>query len=138
MQLSQVLKTWRVQGTRLMIEWMGGEILNGPSLYTITAVPYSANMTIDASVGGVAVIAPTNNVAFAIAAPTNPPTTRGQSLTITIRNASGGALGVVTFNAIFKLSAWTQPANGFSRSITFLWNGTNWVESSRTTVDVPN
>ena len=99
-------------------------------------VVYSANMSPNCSLGNRSIITATNGTAFTIAAPTNP--LDGQVLTITIRNASGGALGAATWNAVFKMAAWTQPANGFSRSITFQYNGTNWVEIGRTPADVPN
>jgi hypothetical protein len=74
--------------------------------------------------------------AFTINAPTNG--LDGMQLTITLRNASGGALGVATWNAAFKMSAWTNPANGQSRSITFRYDSTNWVQVGQTGVDVPN
>jgi len=76
-----------------------------------------------------------DTTAFSVSAPTNP--TVGQRITITINNASGGALGTITWNAVFKLAAWTSPANTYSRSIDFAWNGGNWIEVGRTTVDVP-
>lgn len=153
MTLSQFLKTWRVQGTSLVAELFGGLTLNGPTTINgalalgtggeitqpLVALVYGPAITPDASAGNVQVVTATNNVAFTINAPTNPPAAGStQFLTLTIRNASGGALGVATFNAAFKLAAWTQPANGFSRSITFRWDGANWVEVNRTTVDVPN
>lgn len=108
-------------------------------------VTYSASMTPDIGLGGAVTITATNAVAFTINAPllngtaitaTNVPL--GTILQLTIRNTSGGALGVATFNAVFRLSAWTQPATGNSRSIMFRWDGTNWVEQSRTAADVPN
>lgn len=97
---------------------------------------YSASMTIDAADGNLHIITATNGTAFTINAPTN--AVIGTSITVTIRNASGGALGAATWNAIFKMSAWTQPANANSRSITFRYDHTNWIEISRTTADVPN
>ena len=100
-------------------------------------ITYSASMTIALGSGAVAVITATNNTAFTINAPTGTPLT-GDQLTVIIRNPSGGALGAVTWNAIFKMSAWTQPANGFSRSITFRFDGTNWIQVGQTGVDVPN
>lgn len=101
------------------------------------AVTYSAAMTIDASLGNIATITATNGTAFTINAPTNPVT--GQKLTVRIRNTSGGALGVATWNAAFKMgAAWVQPATAFSRSIDFDYDGTNWVESDRTAADVAN
>jgi hypothetical protein len=103
----------------------------------ISTLTYSASMTPDCDLGNEFVITATNNTAFAINAPASSPGT-GQRITVTIRNASGGALGAVTWNAVFKMSAWTQPANGFSRSIDFIYNGTNWVQAGQTGVDVPN
>lgn len=99
-------------------------------------VTYSASMTPDASQGNRQIITATNNTAFTINVPTTP--SLNQSLIFTVRNASGGALGAVTWNAIFKMATWTQPANGTSRSITFYYDGTNWIEISRTPADVPN
>lgn len=99
-------------------------------------VTYSASMTVDASIGNTATITATNGTAFTINAPSNP--TTGQQLLVRIRNTSGGALGVATWNAVFKMTAWTQPATTFSRAIQFNYDGTNWVEFTRTAADVPN
>jgi hypothetical protein len=52
---------------------------------------------------------------------------KGRRITIKVKNVSGGALGALTWDTKYKLAVWTQPANGFSRSITFVWDGTNWV-----------
>ena len=51
----------------------------------------------------------------------------------------GSALGAVTWDTLYKLAAWTSPANGTQRTITFRFdpNG-SWYEVNRTTVDVPN
>lgn len=102
----------------------------------IDVVVYSASMTPDASLGEAKTITITNATAFAINAPTSPLT--GQYTEYLLRNTSGGAAGVATWNAIFKMTAWTQPANGFSRSILFRYDGTNWVEVDRGAADVPN
>lgn len=100
---------------------------------------YSASITPDASVFKSFVLSANNGTAFTINAPINAQENElDVELTFVIRNVSGGALGAVTWNAIYKLATWTQPANGFSRSITFRWNGTNWLEVSRTPIDVPN
>lgn len=100
------------------------------------APAYGPAVAIDASLGNEFDITATNGVAFTVSNPTN--AVDGELITITIRNTSGGALGAVTWDTLYKLAAWTSPATGFSRSITFKYNGTNWVEISRTTVDVPN
>jgi hypothetical protein len=93
-------------------------------------------MTPDSSQANTLVITATDGVAFTINAPTNPAT--GKQITFMIRNATGGALGAATWNAIFKMAAWTQPGTATSRSITFVYDGTNWVEISRTPADVAN
>jgi hypothetical protein len=99
-------------------------------------VAYSGSMTINAASGNEFDITASNGSAFTINAPTG--MFDGQRITITLRNTSGGALGAATWNAVFKMSAWTNPATGFSRSIDFKYNGTNWVQVSQTGVDVAN
>jgi hypothetical protein len=94
---------------------------------------YGTTISTNTLLGNDFVITATDGVAFAIAAPTNAGSfvdtgTHGQRITYTIRNTSGGALGTVTWNSVFKMGAWVSPANGFSRSIEFRYNGTNWVE----------
>lgn len=105
-----------------------------------TAPTWGAAVTIDTSPASGSAwqrITATSNVAYTIGAPSTAVT--GQRLLITIRNTSGGALGAATFNAIYKLgAAWTNPANGFSRSIEFVFDGTNWVEYTRSAADVAN
>jgi hypothetical protein len=61
------------------------------------------------------------------------------TLTYVIKNVSGGAMGTVRWNSGLKLgSAWANPANGYNRSITFWYDGANWLEVSRGSGDVPN
>lgn len=99
-------------------------------------VTYGASITIDAREGNVFETTATNGTAFTINAPTNP--ADGQAMTLTIKNTSGGALGAITWNAVFKMAAWTSPGTGNNRSITFVYDGTNWIERYRTASDVPN
>lgn len=107
---------------------------------------YGANITIDAHLGEFFEVEPTNGVAFTLNAPTSTPggagTPASQQITIRIKNTTGGALGAATFTGGaggYRLgAAWTQPATGFSRSITFVWDRTNWIEVSRTAADVAN
>jgi len=98
--------------------------------------PYDGNLNFDASLGNEFVCTVTGGAALAMNAPTNPRT--GQRITIRFRNTSGGAMGTITWNAVFKLAAWTNPANGFSRAIDFDYDGTDWIEVGRTPADVPN
>ena len=101
-----------------------------------TAPTYGANVVIDASLGNQFDVSVSNGTAFQVNSPTN--SVDGQRITIKLQNNSGGAMGAVTWGASYKLAAWTSPATGFSRSIDFRFNGSNWVEITRTTVDVPN
>lgn len=105
------------------------------TLHKKVTVTYSASMTLDTSLGDEFVITATDGNAFSITA-SNP--IDSQRITVTIRNNAGGALGAVTWNPVFKMSTWTQPANTNSRSIDFRYDGTNWVQVSQTGVDVPN
>jgi hypothetical protein len=99
---------------------------------------YGASIDIDARAGEYAIVIATNGTAFTINAPTNP--SNGQRLTVQIYNNSGGALGAITWNPVFKLAAFTAPANNTSRLITFVYSSglIKWTEVSRTTADVPN
>lgn len=102
-------------------------------------ITYSASMTPNTLQGDWQIITATNGTAFTINAPTNALNlVDGAQLTITLKNSSGGALGAATWNAVFKMSTWTNPANGQNRSITFRYDSTNWVQVSQTGVDVPN
>lgn len=157
MNLKALIKTYRPLTN--IVEWMGGAIFNGNLSTTGTFTPtgaitqgaalkqplvtvtYSAAPVIDASLGNLFVMTITDAVAFVFAAPTNPPSgTDAQEITITVRNGSGGAHGAGTWNAVFKTQATVFPAiaNGFSRSIRFRWNGTNWVELWRSAADIAN
>jgi hypothetical protein len=100
------------------------------------ALAYSASMTLDAADATRFVITPSNGVAFTINAPTN--LTAEQEIEVVITNNTGGALGAATWNAIFKMAAWTQPATGFHRGIRFWYDGSFLYEICRNTVDIPN
>ena len=140
MQVKRFLKSWRVFGSRLFAEWMGGVINNGAVMSVLTTLTYGVSIAIDASLGNDFVVSITDAVAFAIAAPTNPPPTGfDQVINLTFRNTSGGAHGAGTFNAVFKTQgAFPAIATGNSRTFSFRWNGTNWVEFWRTAADVAN
>lgn len=110
----------------------------GGSAQTIVlqTVAGAGTVSIDASAGDEQYLTVSTGSGFTIGAPTN--ATTGQLLVINIRNSSGGALGTVTWNATFKMAAWTSPGNANSRSIVFRYDGSNWVERFRTPADVPN
>lgn len=128
--------TW--DGT-LIANLSGSNVVGGAVAPTATTLVYVSGVppVINAALGNEFILTVTDNVVVAFAAPTGPVGV-GQQITLTLRNTSGGGLGGTTFNAIFKMSAWTDPADTKSRSITWEWNGTNWVQVSQTGVDVPN
>ena len=99
-------------------------------------VGWGTSTTLDASLANEFVITPTANNAWTLNAPTSART--GQRITIQIRATLGYAIGALTWDAVFKVAAWTNPADGYSRAIDFIYNGTNWIEVSRTPADVPN
>jgi hypothetical protein len=102
------------------------------------SLTYAATITPDATKANFFNVVATNATAFTIAAPVSSVVDpQSQKITIEIANNSGGALGTVTWNGIYKLAAWVSPATGNRRSITFQWNTASWVEISRTTSDVP-
>lgn len=97
---------------------------------------YGTTVAFDASAAHSFSLTVTDGVAFAISAPTNPAT--GKMITITIKNTSGGAVGTITWNAVFKMATFTTPATANQRSISFVYDGTNWVELYKTAADVSN
>lgn len=102
-------------------------------------VAYSASITPDSDAGNIFQVFASTGVAFTINAPVGT-LTDGQEITIRISNTSGGALGVVTWNAAFKMATWSNPANGSGRCITFYYDASTpaWIEKSRNTSDIPN
>ncbi len=111
----------------------------GPSPYGfagLVAPAYSSTVTIDAKAGKTFVITANNTSPFTISAPTSPAS--GQEIRVTIKNTSGGVLGTATWNSVYKMAAWTQPADTKNRTITFSYDGVNWIEVTRTTADVSN
>lgn len=142
----RVFRSWRVAGTQLFTELFGGMIRAAADAEPVVTLVYSAAPVPQLEQGNQHVMTVTDAVAHVIGAPlfggaamsaTNPGT--GMVWTLTVRNASGGAAGALTFNAVFKIAgAWVATATGFSRSITFRWNGTNHVELYRGAADVSN
>lgn len=107
----------------------------------VVALTDAAAVVVDASLGTYFTLA-------ALASPrtiNNPLTTSGgvsglligMTRTFDILNSTGGAL-VTTWSANYKLAgAWTDPANGKRRKITFTFVGSNsWIEDSRVGGDI--
>jgi hypothetical protein len=118
-----------------MSQSSGSQTISPRYLVGKVALTYGASVAINAARGfGFVIIADDGN-AFTVANPTNP--TTGQRITIRIANASGGDLGAVTWDTAYKLGTWVSPDDGYSRSIDFQYDGTNWIEVCRS-ADVPN
>jgi len=100
------------------------------------APTYGVSVAINAALADEFTINVSDGVGFTIANPTNG--SDGMAITIMVRNASGGIMGLVTWDTAYRLAAWTNPANAFSRTATFSFNTVVWREISRTPADVPN
>lgn len=61
---------------------------------------------------------------------------QGQRLLVTFVNNSGGAGPAVTFTG-FKMDSWTNPGNGFRKTVMFEFDGTNYKELWRSG-SIPN
>lgn len=92
-------------------------------------------VAIDLNNGNWQRITVTDAVAFTIGAPSN--MTSGAPLKITIQNSAGAPMGAITWNAVFKKTAFTNPATGNNRTIVFNYDGSSWFEE-KNTADVPN
>jgi hypothetical protein len=111
---------------------------NGQFQQKFAALTYGATVATDASAGNLFKLTVTNGTAFTLSTPTNP--AQGQVITYDILNSSGGAHGVITWGSGFLnggagtvgSGAFTGIANGKRRTISFYYDGTNWIELSRT------
>jgi len=96
---------------------------------------YGSVINIDASLGNSMLLIVTNSSNFVINSPTN--SLKGQLMYLTVKNSSGGAIGGVSWPADFRVVSLPIPPNGFSRTLTLLYNGSQWVEVSNAS-NVPN
>lgn len=150
MNLRQLVRRYRdsVFSGQPQVEWINmrsprlqvDTLVRSPAPVTLT---YAAAMDINTLLGNQFRVTPTNGVAFTFNVPTNAPAaTVGQTITITVINTTGGALGAATFTGgaggFRTAGAWVQPATGNRRSATFQWDGSVWQELSRNAADVPN
>src|ERR1019366_3507816 len=79
----------------------------------------------------------TDSSAFTVAAPSIGLYT-GLEHNIAISNTSGGALGAITWNSAYVLrSALTAPVAGDTVILHFMYDGTNWRETSRLAPTAP-
>jgi hypothetical protein len=114
----------------------GSVTTTGAAVSSGRTLTYGTTVATNAASGNYFTLTVTDGVAFTISPPTN--ATAGQILTYTIKNTSGGAVGTITWDTIFKKAAFTTPATANQRSITFVYDGTNWIELYKTAADVGN
>jgi hypothetical protein len=97
---------------------------------------YSPSMAINCLGPNHHVVRVSNGTAMVFATPTHPK--NGHELQITVRNESGGAMGVITW--FHTAAGWTNPANGFNRTMCVYYDSdfTGWRQKWVGTVDVAN
>ena len=101
----------------------------------VQTLAYGPAITPSPNEGGYCRITAMDSRAFTINAPTKP--VAGMELTFEITNGNKGDLGPITWNRVFKLGgAFKAPAAGKLRTITFIYNGSSWVERSRSAADI--
>jgi len=99
------------------------------------ALVYGSTVQITAPNGNYFTLRVPDNRPFAIAAPARPVGT--QRVTLEITNGSGSEMGKVTWDSSFLLAgSFPGPASGKRRTITFQYNGANWVEQCRAGNDI--
>jgi hypothetical protein len=135
-----VLAGAQASGRGCTIEHAGGlptrEGLWGDGLHQLEALVFGAVITPDCQFSNEFMVTLNDSRNFTIAAPLNP--TYGRRITIAIRNASNGTAGTAAWQPIFRMGAWENPPTGHNRSIEFMFDGGNWLETSRTAQDIPN
>ncbi|MGH3589531.1 MAG: hypothetical protein ACRDRF_00640 [Pseudonocardiaceae bacterium] len=138
--MASLVKSWRISGAGILIEWMGGILTDGILGGILSTLTYGPNIAVNLALGNAFVVSITDAVAFQTDNPTNPPPTGFNTwLFITYKNVSGGAHGAGTFGTLYKTSAALAAiADTKNRTIAFQWNGTNYVEMWRTAADVAN
>ena len=106
--------------------------------FTMSSLTYSASITPNAMNTEYFTIMATNGTAFTINNPSADPIFAGTRVTFDIKNSSGGAMGSITWGAKYLLATggFTNPANTKRRTITFAWDGVNYVEVAKAAADI--
>jgi hypothetical protein len=118
------------------IDVSGGYVRAAKTVSYVNVLTYGTTVSPDMGVADRQYVAVTNGTAFAIAAPSNP--TPYQTMYLTISNQSGGAMGAVTWNAVYKFGTLVLPATGFQKTISFTYDGASWIENFQSASNVPN
>lgn len=101
--------------------------VNGNISSVLNAPTYGATVTPAMASGNSQKITVTDTNNFTIAAPTG--AVAGEWMVLDILNNSGGAMGTITWNAVWKRdSSYANPANGKRRTAHFYYDGSNWIQ----------
>lgn len=106
-------------------------------IHTVLTPTYSSSINLNRAGAQRQIITVTDTNNFTINAPTGVHAVNSP-LWVTIKNSSGGAVGTITWNAIFKMPTFTNAADGSNRSALFLWDGSAWLFLFQSAADVPN
>jgi Pectate lyase superfamily protein/Right handed beta helix region len=102
-----------------------------PRRYTSITVSAPTTVQTDVATSRLRRVTVASSGDFTMAAPTNK--FIGASVTYLFANTSGGAMGIVTWDPVFHLAGtWAAPNNGESKGITFVYDGSSWVEAGGT------
>lgn len=85
-------------------------------------VTFAATVAIDASAGAMHIIPASTNINFLIGNPAN--LLLGDLIMVEVQNTSGGTLGTITWDTLYKMATFTKPTTGKNRVVTFRYNGT--------------
>lgn len=108
---------------------VGGIKTKGSITRTHIPATYAATTSLDALAGNVHTITPTNSTPFTVTA--GGAVEVGHELEVTIKNTTGGALGTVTWDpSVFKVAAYTPPADGFQTTTLHTYNGLHYKQSA--------
>lgn len=112
-----------------------GTVQSQVSQRGVVPLTYGTTVATVANQGEFFTLSVANTTAFTISNPTN--AVNGQIITYDIVNNSGGVMGAITWGANFRLAgAFTNPANGKRRTISFYVNGGFFIEINRAAADI--
>ncbi len=101
----------------------------------VVALTYGGRVPADAAAANYFSLGVTDSKPFSLENPSNP--TAGQQLTYDIRNISGSEMGTIEWGSAFLLAGpFMSPVHRRRRTITFYYDGTNWVETNRSVGDI--
>ncbi|HZZ86335.1 MAG TPA: glycosyl hydrolase family 28-related protein [Anaeromyxobacteraceae bacterium] len=118
--------------------WSLGRVAASSVALGTVAPAFGRQVRIDPVLGSVFTVKADSAIPFAISDPVGVPgPTAGQRILIRLQNLAGSLLGAATWGEAYRLAGrWTQPAAGCSRIVEFMFDGSSWIEVSRSAADV--